>query len=275
MEEEMASHNKNDENTKNLNDNLDDNKKETNVVEHINHKETKNDNHNVRYLGKGSSAIVRPGVVLLAPAEEYHHFYRQAAIFIFAMGENEITKDYMIRGVILDHPTPFTLAEMMNNNDNNNDKNEKEDPTSSFFLSKNNPHPLGDHFIFRGGDTGGKGVLLLHNQKPLHPNHVNSVTEIGYSGIYQGGWDEIIQTSISTSTNSDSSTASFKIFFHYCEFTEQELEQILSSGDNDSSTVDRWCSVEVDSSIILNNEYDRGECWSKLRNAVKPYLNRR
>ena len=61
-----------------------------------------------RFLGKGENAIVRTGVVLIAPLHEYHHFYRNSAIFIQGMGENEEGL-YVIRGLIIDHPTPFTL----------------------------------------------------------------------------------------------------------------------------------------------------------------------
>ena len=63
--------------------------------------------------GAGSSSIVRPGVILLSPKNEYHHYYRNSAIFIFAMGEDSNTNEYIIRGVILDMPTPFTFYEMM------------------------------------------------------------------------------------------------------------------------------------------------------------------
>lgn len=61
-----------------------------------------------RFLGKGENAIVRKGAVLVAPVHEYHHFYRNSAIFIQDMGENEEGL-YVIRGLIIDHPTPFPL----------------------------------------------------------------------------------------------------------------------------------------------------------------------
>ena len=70
----------------------------------------------MRFLGKGDRAIVRTGCVLVAPVHEYHHYYRKAAIFIHAMGEDDDKGGvYVVRGVILDHPTPFTVGEMIMN----------------------------------------------------------------------------------------------------------------------------------------------------------------
>ena len=72
---------------------------------------------NIRFLGMGPHAIIRPGIVLIAPPNEYHHFYRQSAIFVYAMGEDEsYNNTHVIRGVIIDHPTPFTVSEMIDTN---------------------------------------------------------------------------------------------------------------------------------------------------------------
>jgi putative AlgH/UPF0301 family transcriptional regulator len=202
--------------------------------------------NNVRFLGKGESAIVRPGVVLLAPKDEYHHFYRNAAIFIFAMGEDD-NDEYVIRGVIIDHPTPFTLSEMMEGEITNQASN----------------NPLRDNLIFRGGDTGGEGVIVLHNQNNIGYQH-----EIGTSGIYQGGWDDAVQAC----ANGRANASDFKVFFNYCEFTEAQIESLLQTDYNEESGGDAWCAVEVDNQIILREEFDRGDGWSLLRNAVAPYL---
>lgn len=192
----------------------------------------------IRFLGKGQRAIVRPGVVLIAPTNEYHHYYRQAAIFIYAMGEDEHGV-YVVRGVIVDHPTPFTLAEMMPETiKNNNVKNS----------------PLGDNLMFRGGDKGGDGVILLHNKEQL------GQSLIGLSGIYQGGWD----AAIAACTAGDAIADDFKVFFNFCEFTELEIEDLLKSTEDG----DCWASVEVTSDLILNGDWDRGDCWRKLRNAI-------
>ena len=65
----------------------------------------------VRFLGKGENAIIRPGVVLIAPRHEYHHFLMKAAVFIYAIGINDYG-EHVTRGVIIDHPTAFTMGEM-------------------------------------------------------------------------------------------------------------------------------------------------------------------
>lgn len=195
----------------------------------------------MRFLGKGDRAIVRPGVVLLAPTNEYHHYYRQAAIFVFAMGEVEQEDDgvYVVRGVIVDHPTPFTLAEMMPGN-------------------KIQGNPLADNLMFRGGDKGGDGVILLHNRKDL------GQSAIGLSGIFQGGWD----AALAACAKGDADAGDFKVFFNYCEFTELEVEDLLKSNEDG----DCWASVEVGSDFILSEDWDRGDCWKRLRNAVSQHM---
>ncbi|EEC43037.1 predicted protein [Phaeodactylum tricornutum CCAP 1055/1] len=193
----------------------------------------------VRFLGKGERAIVRPGVVLLAPTNEYHHYYRQAAIFVHAMGEDD-DDVYVIRGVILDQPTPFTLGEMMEHN-----------PA----LQKT---PLKDNLLFRGGDKGGDQVVLLHNHEEI------GQSSIGVSGVFQGGFDQ----AMAACEKGHRQTSDFKLFFNYCEFTELEMEDLLAS-DEDG---DAWISVEVDSDFVLNDGWERGDAWSRLRNAVQQQL---
>lgn len=207
---------------------------------------------NVRFLGCGEAAIVRPGVVLLAPRNEYNHYYRNSAVFIFAMGEREDNdEEYVIRGVIIDFPTPFTLSEMMANDNNGS--------LSGSGLDPNNP--LGNNLMFRGGDTGGVGVILLHDN---HNN--NQQPPIGNSGIYQGGWEDAILAC----SNNLASASNYKVFFNYLEFTENEIDSLLqSTSSSESSCPNDWCSVEVDSAIILNNDWDRGDCWSILRNIAE------
>jgi hypothetical protein len=189
----------------------------------------------VRFLGKGENAIVRPGVVLLAPKNEYHHYYRHAAIFIHAMGENE-HGEYVVRGVIVDHPTPFTLSEMT-------DANPKIDQS-----------PLGQNLLFRGGDQGGDAVILFHSEESF------GLESIGLSGVYQGGWDAALEQC----TTGEADVDDFKIFFNYCQFTELEIEDLLKSNEEG----DCWASVEVDADIVLNSDWERGDAWQRLRNAV-------
>jgi hypothetical protein len=197
----------------------------------------------VRFLGKGEHAIVRLGVVLVAPADEFHHFYRQSAIFIYSMGQRDDSDDdddYVIRGLIIDQPTPFTLNETIEN--------------ESSIVDADNP--LGEAMVWRGGDKGGEGVVLLHNRPDL------GQSQIGCSGLYQGGWDAALEACAEGKANADDD---FKIFFNYCEFTEQDLESMLVLDE----VGDSWVSVEVDPSIVLNPDWNRGACWSRLRNAVR------
>lgn len=193
----------------------------------------------VRFLGRGSDAIVRVGCVLVSPSNEFHHYYRRSAIFIYGMGADPDATDdtYLIRGLIIDHPTPFTLAEMMEQN-----------PAVA-----NNP--LGGNFLFRGGDKGKEGVILLHDQKDVGQN------EIGLSGIHQGGW----QAALESCAVDPQKVGNFKSFFNFCEFSENELEDLLNSNDDD----DAWISVEVQPNIVLDPDWDRGGAWSRLRNTLK------
>lgn len=192
----------------------------------------------VRFLGKGERAIVRPGVVLVAPTHEYHHYYRQAAIFVYAMGEDD-EGEYVVRGVIIDHPTPFTLKEMIQQGNVENS-------------------PLGENLLFRGGDTGGEIVILLHNREEL------GQSVIGTSGIYQGGWDAALEACATGKADVED----FKVFFNYCEFTEHEIDDLLKSDEEGDS----WAAVEVDSDVVLSEDWDRGDCWKRLRNAVAQHM---
>ena len=192
----------------------------------------------IRFLGRGENAIVRPGCVLVAPKHEFHTFYRRSAILVYAMGDaDDGSGDYLIRGLILDNPTPFTLREMMDHNPQ---------------VVEN---PLGENFLFRGGDKGGEGVILLHARDDLER------PQIGMSGLYEGGWQkalEICQTD-------QGCTDTFKAFFNHCEFSEKELEDLLDSVEDG----DAWVSLEVPPTFCLNPDFDRGDAWSLLRNAVQ------
>lgn len=196
-------------------------------------------NDGVRFLGQGPNAIVREGVVLIAPQHEYHHYYRRSSIFVYGIGDDD-EGVCVIRGVIVDHPTPFTLHEMI--------------PTKF-----NNDHPLGQSLLFRGGDKGGDGVVLLHNQAKF------GTPPIGTSGVYQGGWD----MAMAAIEAKEADVTDFKAFFNYCEFTEEELEELLESQEDG----DGWASVEVGSDIILSDAWDRGDCWKRLRNAITQIQN--
>ena len=129
---------------------------------------TNNDNERddglkIRYLGSGEDAIVRPGVVLVAPKHEYDHFLMRSAVFVYAIGLNE-DDDLIIRAVVLDNPTAFTIGEM----------------------SPQIMGSLSDNILFRGGYDGQDSAMLLHSGGGGN-GPVNSDSEIGSSGIYEGG----------------------------------------------------------------------------------------
>jgi len=187
---------------------------------------SENDNGEIRFLGKGSNAIVRPGVVLLAPAEEFHHYLRESAVFIYAMGTDD-NDDYVIRGAILDNATPFTIGEMMENK-----------VTGGVY----------ENLIYRGGESGGQEAFCLHSVDSL------GLEEIGTSRIYQGGELDKIED-----------PSKVKFFFNYMEFLEQELEDMLEIIQEDG---DGWTSVEVPPEMVLDSDYEKGEAWSTLRNAI-------
>ncbi|CAB9499335.1 Uncharacterized ACR, COG1678 [Seminavis robusta] len=195
-------------------------------------------NPNVRFLGKGSHAVVRPGTVMVAPQDEFHHFYRQAAIFIYAMGEDEDTDEgrYMIRGAILDHPTPFTLGEM----------------ADSSLLEGIKDNPMAENLIHRGGDKGGDNVFMLHNQPEIGDGDM-----IGTSGVFQGG----LQEALEACKQGKAKPEDFKFFFNFCQWTEEELESMLDD--------DPWIAVEVPADYVLSAEWDRSDCWKQLRNALR------
>jgi hypothetical protein len=79
-------------------------------------------------------------------------------------------------------------------------------------------NPLGENFLFRGGDKGGDGVILLHaNSQIQRP-------QIGLSGLYEGGWSEVLEICKSSSTTDQqpqqqeeagTMVHGYKAFFNY------------------------------------------------------------
>ena len=50
-----------------------------------------------------------------------------------------------------------------------------------------------------------------------------------------------------------------------CFATEEELEELFTSNEDG----DTWASVQIsDPSLILNEEWDRGDCWRYIRNGI-------
>jgi hypothetical protein len=103
--------------------------------------------------------------------------------------------------------------------------------------------------IYRGGDTGGEDAFCLHSIDNL------GLEEIGTSNLYQGGDLQKI-----------ADPSKVKFFFNYMEFLEQELEDMLEITHEDG---DGWISVEVPPEMVLDTDYDKGDAWRYLRNAIR------
>lgn len=196
----------------------------------------------MRFLGKGDRAVIRPGVVLVAPVHEYNHFLMRSAVFIHAIGVNEYD-EHVTRGVIIDHPTAFTMGEMGGGSIYGN---------------------LAHSILFQGGDNGNDSAMLLHSYGggDFDEDRVDCGSMIGASGIYEGGVDDAMDLVDAGVADPER----FKFFFNYVEFSDQELEGMLSATDSDG---DAWSSMEVPTRIILDSDFSRGDGWSYLRNQMK------
>mmetsp|Transcript_13710 Transcript_13710/g.22483 ORF Transcript_13710/g.22483 Transcript_13710/m.22483 type:complete len:253 (-) Transcript_13710:41-799(-) len=195
----------------------------------------------IRYLGSGDDAIIRPGVVLVAPKHEYDHFLMKSAVFVYAIGLDE-NEDMVIRGVIIDHPTAFTISEM----------------------SPNVMGSLSENLMFRGGRSGSDSAMLLHSAGGPD-GHVKGTGEIGSSGIYEGGVVSAMEAADGGLANPDQ----FKFFFNYMQFRENELDDMFQGVVDDDGKIDEWVSLEVPPEYVLDSDLERGEMWSKLRNIIR------
>lgn len=191
-------------------------------------------NDEIRFLGKASDALVKPGVVLIAPSFEFSTYLRESAVFVHAMGYDERLDADVIRCVVLDYPTAFSIGEMT------------ETVTGS----------LATNHIFRGGSEGGDSVMMLHSLGLGRD-------EIGTSGIYEGG----LQEAMEVCNAGDASPEHVKFFFNYMQFGVQEMEELLESEEDG----DAWVAVDAPPEMILNSEWGRGECWAQLRNRVRQF----
>jgi hypothetical protein len=191
----------------------------------------------IRYLGSGDDAIIRPGVVLVAPSHEYDHFLMRSAVFIYAIGLNE-QGNSIARGVVLDHPTAFTIGEM----------------------SPNVMGGLSENRLFRGGYDGSDTAMLLHSAGGTD-GPVKTDSMIGSSGIFEGG----IVSAMESADAGLIETNRCKFFFNYMQFTEKELDNMFA-GIEDG---DAWVSLEIPADYVLNSDYERGQLWSKLRNSIR------
>ena len=105
---------------------------------------------------------------------------------------------------------------------------------------------------------GGESAFMLHSDEGVAKTADQEM--VGTSGIYQGGFEHTLST--------DFDTEKAKFFFHFMEFTEQELENMLNDSESDG---DPWVSMEIPSDMVLSSEYDRGDAWARLRNIARQY----
>lgn len=210
----------------------------------------------IRFLGKGEEATIHPGVVLVAPTHEYNHFLLRSVVFIYAMGFNQY-EEFVTRGVIIDHPTAFTIGEM----------------TGGSVSGK-----LASNVLFQGGDAGNDSVMLLHCHGSTSgtTDHDQDDDDSGgdgeikcrgemigaNSGIYQGG----VLDAMNLVDEGKVSQEGFKFFFNHVEFSEKELEAMLTATNSDG---DAWASMQVPAEFVLKNDYKRGDAWSFLRNQIR------
>jgi hypothetical protein len=193
----------------------------------------------------------------VAPSQEYHHLLSKAAIFIYDVGLADDDSDELVaRGVIIDHPTAFSVSEMIDER--------------FYFPSADDEvglaaATLGKNTLFRGGDLGEQFVMMLHSLSVS--NHHPSQVMIGSSGIYQGGLSYIIDA---IHKGEQVGCDSIKFFFNYLEFTETQLNLMFHDEQkNQPGSIDSWISVEVPSFFILHNDYSRGSAWEILRNYIR------
>lgn len=192
----------------------------------------------VRYLGSGEDAIIRPGVVLVAPEHEYDHFLMKSAVFVYAIGLDE-DENTLIRGVVLDHPTAFSIGEM----------------------SPNVMGRVAENVLFRGGYSGSDTAMLLHSaggpDGPVAAGH-----RIGTSEIFEGG----IVSAMEAVDAGAVAPVRCKFFFNHMQFTVKELDGMFAATDSEG---DQWVSLEIPPEDVLDSDYDRGELWRKLRRTVQ------
>jgi len=148
--------------------------------------------------------------------------------------------EMVTRGVIIDHPTAFTMGEM----------------SSGSIVGT-----LAHNLLFRGGESGNDSAMLLHSRGDIFPS---PSAMVGTSGIYEGG----VSYAMDAADDGLVDSTEFKFFFNYMEFAQDELEHMLNSYGEEG---DVWCSVEVAPEVVLNSDLDRGEVWAYLRNQIQQH----
>jgi len=103
---------------------------------------------------------------------------------------------------------------------------------------------------------------MLHSVGHPSSTPIGDGTQIGTSGIYEGGLDDALQAADDGLVDPDH----FKFFFNHVEFNNVELESMLEMEDSEG---DAWISVEAPVKMILDSDLDRGDAWRSLRNQLK------
>lgn len=159
----------------------------------------------------------------------------------------DVFKESVIRGVLIDTPTAFTMGEM---------------------AAKSVCGVLGQNLLFQGGDSGNDSALLLHPYGDKVENCVGKIDcgeMIGTSGVYEGG----LQAAIELCDEGLVDHELFKFFFNYVQFRKTEWEEMINGDDNEEDEEDVWSSFEVGKEVVLGNEWRKGEMWRYLRKQLK------
>lgn len=181
----------------------------------------------------------------------------RSAVFLHAIGLNE-RNEHVTRGVIIDHPTAFTMGEMGGG-------------SITGVLAHNT--------LFRGGDAGRDTAMLLHscggddggggggsNEDGTDDGIViPGGKQIGTSGVYEGG----VRAAVDAADGGLVDPGRFKFFFNYVEFSDGELESMLNAVDDEG---DAWAAVEVPPELVLDSNFDRGDAWARIRNGIREMI---
>jgi len=199
------------------------------------------------FLGVGPSSPLREGTLLVSPSDEYDHFLMHSVLFVFEIGYDEVYDKTLVRAVIVDHPTAFTVGEMLDSAGGGG---------ASLGGLTNNP-------LYRGGDNGGNAVILLHSVPGLDGSV--SIDDNGKASLLHTGGISAAAIAVDDSTVDASR---FKFFFNYVEIPIGEIQGMLDAplGEGDDEAADGWMVLgDVPPEIVLDGSYGRGQAWRKLR----------
>ncbi|GMH67003.1 hypothetical protein TL16_g04566 [Triparma laevis f. inornata] len=196
----------------------------------------------------------------------HSHFLHQAALYVYSTTSHNLDGQPTLRAVILDQPTAFTMNEM----------------SGSSSLGR-----IGSRPLFMGGETGNDSAILLHKHVELSPPSQEILRAGAVTRIFEGGLplaSSCVDAGIydgDMDLGVDDDENGFKFFFNYVEITHKEIEEINSQfktkvagiqveEEEKRDVFEGWMCVDFDDAdVVLNNRYERGECWKMLRNKLK------